>query len=33
VKLWPAGVGHSAACVLVRDNVPDEMASGEGVPA
>ena len=33
VTLWPAGVDHSAACVLVRDDVPDEMASGEGVPA
>jgi peptide/nickel transport system ATP-binding protein len=33
VELWPAGVDHSAACVLVRNGVPDEMASGEGVPA
>jgi peptide/nickel transport system ATP-binding protein len=33
VKLWPSGVDHSAACVLVRDDVPDEMPSGEGVPA
>jgi len=29
VKLRPAGVDHSAACVLVRDELP----SGEGVPA
>ena len=28
VKLWPAGVDHSAACVLVRDDVPDTMRSG-----
>jgi peptide/nickel transport system ATP-binding protein len=33
VKLWPAGVDHSAACVLVHDELPDEMPSGEGVPA
>jgi peptide/nickel transport system ATP-binding protein len=33
VMLWPAGVDHGAACVLVRDDVPDDMPSGEGVPA
>jgi peptide/nickel transport system ATP-binding protein len=36
VKLWPAGVDHSAACVLVRDELrsgEDERPRGEGVPA